>query len=318
MTYSEFSPSPEAPAMVIGSAGVDLVGSVNQPLQMGVSNPAHIRTSFGGVARNVAENLARLGQPVRLISAVGRDQNGERLVRQITEAGVDASQVLQCDDHPTGTYLAVVNSIGELQVAMDDMDAVAALTPEFLRDRYALFKDSSLLFIDANLPKDVMRTAISLARRARIPICADPTSTALANQLKPHLSKLFLITPNSNEAEVLSDCQIDALKSDTILEAAKCMLSQGVRVVIVTLAQLGVFYATSETSGQIPAINTEIADPTGGGDALTAAVLFALLNDIPLDDALRLGVSAATLTLRYSGTVLPDLTLERLYDQLVI
>jgi pseudouridine kinase len=93
---------------------------------------------------------------------------------------------------------------------------------------------------------------------------------------------------------------------------------EGVEVVIVTLAQFGVFYATSKTSGQIPAIRTEISDPTGGGDALTAAVLFALLNDIPLDDALRLGVSAATLTLRHSGTVLPDLTLEKLYNQLVI
>jgi pseudouridine kinase len=84
------------------------------------------------------------------------------------------------------------------------------------------------------------------------------------------------------------------------------------------LGQFGVCYATSDTSGQIPAIRTEIADPTGAGDAMTATVIFALLNDIPLDDAVRLGVSAATLTLRHPGAVLPDLSLEKLYDQLVI
>ncbi len=77
-------------------------------------------------------------------------------------------------------------------------------------------------------------------------------------------------------------------------------------------------YATAETSGFVPAIRTEIVDPTGGGDALIAAVIFALLNDIPLDDAIRLGVSAATLTLRYPGAVVPELTLEKLYDKLVI
>ena len=318
MTYSDFSPSPDAPAMVIGAAGVDLVGRISNPLEMWVSNPALIRTTFGGVARNVAENLARLGQPVRLITAIGDDQIGARLIRQIAEAGVDTGEVLRTDQHSTGAYLAVVNAAGELQVALDDMDTVSALTPDYLKERYELFKDSSMLFVDANLPKNVLRTAISLARRARIPICADPTSTALAGQLKPHLSKLYLITPNRSEAEMLSDCKIDSLQDDQVLEAAKCMLSKGVQVVIVTLAQFGVFYATSETSGQIPAINTEVVDPTGGGDALTAAVLFALLNEMSLDDALRLGVSAATLTLRHSGTVLPDLTLEKLYDQLVI
>jgi pseudouridine kinase len=84
------------------------------------------------------------------------------------------------------------------------------------------------------------------------------------------------------------------------------------------MAEQGLCYATSETSGYIPAIKTSIVDPTGAGDALSATVIFALLNDIPIDDAVRLGVSAASLTLRYRGAVVPDLSLEKLYDQLVI
>ncbi|MGB9591252.1 MAG: carbohydrate kinase family protein, partial [Candidatus Kryptoniota bacterium] len=99
---------------------------------------------------------------------------------------------------------------------------------------------------------------------------------------------------------------------------AKALVSKGVEIVIITLGEHGLCYATSETSGHIPAIQTDISDPTGAGDALTATVLFALLNEIPLDDAVRLGVSAATLTLQYPGSVIPDLTLEKLYDQLVI
>jgi pseudouridine kinase len=86
----------------------------------------------------------------------------------------------------------------------------------------------------------------------------------------------------------------------------------------VALAQLGVVYASSETSGHIPAVRTKIVDPTGAGDALTATVIFALLNDIPLDDAVRLGVTAASLALRQRGTVVPDLSLENLYNRLVI
>ena len=57
---------------------------------------------------------------------------------------------------------------------------------------------------------------------------------------------------------------------------------------------------------------------TGAGDAMTAALLFGLLNDIELDDAIRLGVSAASLTLRHPGSVYPELSLEGLYDQLLV
>jgi pseudouridine kinase len=70
--------------------------------------------------------------------------------------------------------------------------------------------------------------------------------------------------------------------------------------------------------GYIPAIRSEVVDRTGAGDALTAGVVFGLLNDFPIDEAVRLGVSAATLTLQCKETVCPDLSLERLYDQLVI
>jgi pseudouridine kinase len=77
-----------------------------------------------------------------------------------------------------------------------------------------------------------------------------------------------------------------------------------------------VVYATAETSGHIPAVETEVVDPTGAGDAMTAAVIFALLNDIPIDEGIRLGASAAALTLRHRGSVVPGLSLELLYDQL--
>lgn len=317
MDYS-FSSSPESPVLVIGAAGVDIVGSLKGEPRMGTSNPSRIRTSYGGVARNVAENLARLGHKVRLITAVGDDQAGEGLLRQVSLAGVDVGAALVSPDHPTGTYLAAVNSKGELQFALDDMRAIATLSPTYLQSHYNLFKEASMLFVDANLSKDSLRKAISLARRARITICADPASAALASRLRPHLSRLYMVVPNSAEAGILCERAVNAAKRRSSLEAAKCLVSQGVEIAIITLAQFGVCYATSETSGYIPAIRTEIIDPTGGGDALTAAVIFGLLNEIPLDEAVRLGVSAATLTLRYPGAVVPNLTLEELYDQLVI
>ena len=101
------------------------------------------------------------------------------------------------------------------------------------------------------------------------------------------------------------------------LAAAKHLVAKGVQIAIVSMAQFGVCYATSQTSGHVPAIRSDVIDPTGVGDAMTATVIFALLNHIPLDEAVRLGVSAAALTMGYRGTVLQDLTLEKLFDRLV-
>lgn len=317
MDMTDFSLSPEAPALVIGAAGVDVVGRMRGELHPGTSNPAQIRTSFGGVARNVAENLARLGQPVKLISVVGDDQIGDQLIERLVSTRVNVDGVIRTDKFFTGAYLAVVNASGEMQFGLDDMRATNLLVPEHIREREDLFKNASILFLDANIPKDTLRTILSLARRYHLPVCSDPTSAVLAQRLRPHLSRLSLITPNCAEAGILCDEPFNSSRRREALQAAKCLVGQGVQIVIITMAEFGVVYATSETSGYIPSMRTTIVDPTGAGDALTATVLFALLNDIPLDDAIRLGVSAASLTLRYRGTVVPDLSLEKLYDQLI-
>jgi pseudouridine kinase len=316
--FDGFSPNPEAPSLVIGGAGVDIVGRFKGDIRSGTSNPAQIRSSFGGVARNVAENLARLGQPVNLITAVGDDEDGMRLLQGLRLAGVNTDSILCTSQYDTGSYLAVVDARGSLQFALDDMRAISSLTPNLLRSCSHLFKDASLLFVDGNLPKESLRVALSLARKAHIPVCVDPTSISLAARLQPYLDRFYLMTPNIAEASVLCGRESTVSGRRQALEVANCLVTQGVNVAIITLAEQGLCYATSETNGYIPAIKTTIVDPTGAGDALSAAVLFALLNDIDLDDAVRLGVSAASLTLRHRGAVVPDLSLEKLYDQLVI
>jgi len=318
MLNQPISPSPGNPVLVIGACGVDIVGRLKGELRSESSTPAEIRSTFGGVARNVAENLARLGQPVNIISAVGEDESGDRLLTNLLSTGVNIDAVLRTNEQPTGTYLAVVNQFGALQFAIDDMRTTNTLTAQYIREQARLFDDASLVFVDSNLPKETLRAAISMARHRHLPICADPTSTLLAERLKPYLRHLYLITPNNSEAAIYCHPQSTIATRRQALEAAKHLVSHGVAIVIITLGEHGLCYATSEISGYIPTIRTEIIDPTGAGDALSATVIFALLNDIPLDDAVRLGASAASLTLHYRGAVVPDLSLEKLYDQLVI
>jgi pseudouridine kinase len=308
--------SSDQPVLVIGAAGMDMVGRIKFDLRPNTSNPAQIRYSFGGAARNVAENLLRLGTPVTLLTVLGSDEAGNQIIQSIQSAGANVDSILRSEHYPTGTYLAVVNADGKLEYALDDMRILAELTPSYIHLHEDLFAQSALLFLDTNLPKETIRAILSIARREALPVCADPTSEGLAAKLVPYLSRLRLVVPNAGEAAILCNNAFGISTRREAIDAAKCLVSQGVEIAIVTMAKAGVCYATSETSGHVPPVRTEFIDPTGAGDALTAAVLFGLLNEMPIDDAVRLGVAAAALTLNYRGAVVPDLSLEKLYDQL--
>lgn len=303
--------------LVIGASSTDTKGHASQPLRSGTPTPGRIRTSYGGVGRNIAENLARLGERVVLLSAVGDDDPGRSLVNQAAGCGIDVSHLLVDPDYRTAAYLAILDSSGSPVLSIDDMEINSKLiTPEFIYRRRALFRDAATIVLDANLSPATLRLVFRLASRYQTPVCADPTTATLAPRLCPHLHELRLVTPNASEAEAL--CGVRVTDRELGLEAARRLLGLGVGIAIVTLGATGLVYATSQESGHIPAVETEIRDLTGAGDALTAAVVFGLLNDLPVDEAVRLGTSAAALTLQCRETVCPFLSLERLYDQLVI
>jgi pseudouridine kinase len=174
-----------------------------------------------------------------------------------------------------------------------------------------------MVFLDANLSAETIAEAVRLSHKAGIPISADPTSRHLASRLTPHLRNLYLVTPSAGEAEILLGQTIRREDPSEAVAAAQELVSRGVCIALISLEEFGVAYATREGRGHIPALRSVIVDPTGAGDALTATVLFALLNKIPLDEAVRLGISAASLTLRSKHTVIPDLTLERLYEEMM-
>ncbi len=302
--------------VVVGSAGVDIVGRPATFLQMGTSNPGTLRMSSGGVARNVAENLARLGLETHLITAVGADVEGQSVLNRTAEAGVHVEHALVLRDQKTSSYLAILDEAGSLYLALDDMRPVDSVTSAHLRACRSLVEDAAAVFVDANLSPKALETIIGMAVRAEVPVAADPTSVNLALRFEPHLRDLWLLTPNESEAAILCPHPVPHADLNQAIDAARHLVSRGVQIAVISMAEFGIGYASAESSGFVPAVQTEILDPTGAGDALTAAVMFALLNDIPLDEAIRLGAAAAALTLRTPGSVASNLSLELLYDQL--
>lgn len=306
-----------SPILVIGASGIDVKGHGRDPLDKGTSSRGLIRSSMGGVARNIAENLARLGVPTVLLSAVGADGTGKRLLTHAADSGIDTRHVLIDPAGRTGSYMAIFDHHGAISVSIDDMAILNRITPRYVNDRRRLFRDTAMVIVDANLPPATLKTVFRLARAYQVPVCADPTSKSLAPRLRPYLEGLNMVTPNPAEAEALLGPGPINGRNEAMF-AAKQLVARGVEIAVVTLAEMGVCYATSYESGHVPALDSDVVDFTGAGDALTAAVIFGLLEDIPVGEAIRLGVSAAALTLQSRETVCRDLSLEKLYDQLIV
>ncbi len=106
--------------LVLGGANMDISGSTTQPLVLSDSNPGRIRCAPGGVARNVAENLARLGNTARLLTAVGDDLYGRSLLDATRNAGVDVSSSWVLAGEATSTYLSLHGPDGDMAVAVND------------------------------------------------------------------------------------------------------------------------------------------------------------------------------------------------------
>lgn len=309
---SELGESEQA-VVVIGSAAVDAKVQPGGDLAPGGSVPGQIRLGIGGVARNIAECLARFEVPTTLLTAVGDDSMGGYVLDVTRSAGVDVTPSLHVAGGRTGTYLAMLRSGGRLW-SVDDMAVLASLTPEVIERSRDRIQAARAVVLDTNLPQESLAAVVALCREAGVSICADPTSPYLASRLKPLVPHLNLVTPNQAEAGILCDCTVNDV--DDALEAAQLLVRQGVHMALITMGDMGVVYATASERGHIAAPNVDVVDTTGGSDAMTATVVYALINDFPVDEAVRLAVTAAMLTITTLDTVPPDLSLELLYDSL--
>jgi pseudouridine kinase len=274
--------------VVVGGANVDVKARSGATLMTATSNPGTVVRSPGGVGRNIAENLARLGSRVALVSVVGSDPDGDWLLEETAVAGVDVSPVLR--GGRTGRYVALLDAGGDLVAGIADMDATDALGPEVLD--HDLIRSAALVVVDGNLPAATVDVILALGVRVVI----DPVSVVKASRMSPLLSRLrpvYAITPNEDELVALG--------------SVPGLHDRGVEVVWVRRGPAGSLLSTADGAVELEAPAVVPVDVTGAGDAMLAAFCHRVLAGASVEDAAREGHEAAALTVASPHTVRPDL-----------
>lgn len=304
-----------ARVVVVGGTVLDTKLRTAGPPVLATSNPGTATWTAGGVGRNIAENLARLGSATTLVSTVGNDLAGESVLGRTAAAGVDCAPVV-VSPHPTGTYTAVLDDDGDLVIAVADMRATDDLTTGDLAAVVPFLSVADALVVDANLDPDVVRWLLRAADRLGLVVVLDPVSVAKAGQVRPVLDGsvgVHTVTPNVDELAALVARPVPDT-ADAVVEAALLLHELGVGNVWVRRGTRGSLLSVGGHDGParrvvlIGAPATDVVDVTGAGDSMTAGYVHALLGGADVLAAARYGQLLAGLTCSSGETVRPDLT----------
>ncbi|BCG80878.1 carbohydrate kinase family protein [Mesorhizobium sp. 113-3-3] len=289
--------------LAVGGAHIDRRGQVSGAYVPAASNPGTMREDVGGGVFNALRSTVRRGVSASLLSMRGGDAAGDTVSRAIAEAGIaDLSAVFL--DRTTPSYTALIDSEGELIVGFADMALYDLAFPKQMRRskvREAVAAADAIL-CDANLPSAALERLVSLA--AGKPVYAIATSPAKVVRLIPVLGALALVFMNRREAVVLAGVNANAGERD-VVDGLRC---SGLANGVVTAGGAPVLgFDETGAFSILPPAPRKIADVTGAGDALAGATIAALLRGLPLRQALREGVAAATLAIE-SANAIPDFT----------
>ncbi len=312
--------------LALGSAALDIKARLARSPLPTTDVPGQITLKAGGVARNIAENLARLGVPIVFAGIMGDDPQAHVLIDLSRAAGLDVRPLTRSapapddfarlklpEDLPTATLNVMLGPDHRQIAGAFSGEVLNALQPGDLEPLRPLIVSAPAVICDGGLPADVL-----LALREMLPeetfFYGNPGSVALAPRLEPLLDRLDLLTCNHLEAQALTQVKVDGPAK--LISAALILVKQGVRRAVVTYGARGLAYADEERSLYQPARPANLIDATGAGDALAAALIEALLRDEPIGACLQRGLAAAAITCESEDTVSPQISMRSIEQRI--
>jgi pseudouridine kinase len=281
--------------LVIGGANVDVKAKTSAAHIPRTSNPGTVSITAGGVARNIAHNLATLIVDTTLLSVIGSDAFGEMLISETQKAGVKTNHIMRTN-HATGSYIAALDENGELITAVSDMGLLSLLTPDTIKKNKDLIVANNHIISDCNLSEETLHEIAKLCANRLI---IEPVSVAKSQKLRNLLTnhKIYLATPNLDQIEALTGTR-------EIKPAIAALHKMGLQNIVIHAGELGAYVSDGNEIIHIPSQATVIVDVTGAGDAATAGLISGLIRNLPLAKAAEIGqIMAAKVIASHSSTL---------------
>ena len=237
----------------------------------------------GGKGSNQAIAAARLNGDVSFITKVGKDSHSEMAFNLYREAGVKTHSIIQDEKLFTGVAGIMIDKDGNNAINVIS-GAAEHLVAEDIDNKIETIKNSEIFLTQMETPDEITIYALKKAKEHK---CITILNPAPARKIDEDNFKLIdFFTPNETEAEFYLNKNIKTDKD--IKNAANEFLKKGIKNVIITLGEKGIYFANREENFFLEAykLKQAVIDTTGAGDAFNGAFAVGLANDFDTKDAL--------------------------------
>ncbi len=297
---------------MVGGANMDIQGFPGGTFRFRDSNPGSVKLSLGGVGRNIAENMVKLGLMTKLLTVVGGDLYGSKILEEARQIGLDMEAALVLKDQRTSTYLSILDGQGDMQAAIADMEIMDRLSVDYIKENRHIIENAQVTVIDTNIPRDTIEYIVSNFKSPAFFL--DTVSVAKAEKIKDFIGLFHTVKPNRLEAEVLTGIKIKDLAD--VKRAAKYLLDTGVKEIFITLGKDGIYYADGSSEAHLRLPEVKVVNATGAGDAFTAALVYGFLKGIELKERAHMAAAASNLALSHENTINPFMSIEAINQKM--
>lgn len=283
--------------VVLGSVNADHVLQVPSFPRPGETlHGCNYQVIPGGKGANQAVAAARLGADIGFIACVGDDAFGINIRESFKLDGIDISGVKMQPNCPTGIAMIQVSDSGENSICIS-AEANAKLTVSALEENLERIRNAKYLLMQLETPMEAIIKAAQVAKQAKTNVVLNP---APARELPDELlSCVDVITPNETEAERLTG--ITVTDHASAQQAADGLHQKGIEIVMITLGAKGVWLSENGRGQLISGFKVAVTDTTAAGDTFNGAFVTGLLEDMPLESAIKFAHAAAAISVTRFG-----------------
>ncbi len=294
-----------AEIVLVGGINIDIEGSPYASLRAADSNPGKVEIAYGGVGRNIVENIARLGGKAGMVSLTGQDVMGMEAARYLKELGVETDYIEHLPGEKTGMYLSILNDRNDMELAICNMDIFMKMTPAFLEERLPYLNQAKIVGVDCNLEYEALEY---ITRVSQVPLFLEPVSASKAERVKTLIGRFHTIKPNRIEAEMLSGIRINS--DDDLKKAGQWFFDQGVERIFISLGERGAYYKDKDEEGIVPPKEVHLVSATGAGDAFSAAILYGHVKGMQARAVTEMGMVCSAIAVETKTAVNPAMSIE--------
>jgi len=282
--------------LVIGSLNLDIVAETSHVPATGETVIAKYGGQFpGGKGANQSCAIARLGGDIEMLGAIGNDDAGEYLLKNLSDSGVNVNNIKRASHEPTGQAWIILNELGNNSIVVLQ-GANGCVDIPYIESMRSAFDKADIIILQLEIPLETVMFAAKLAKALGKTVILDP-APAVSNLPTSLLTNTDYIKPNETELAMLTECS-----PDDYIEGSNQLISRGAKNVIVSLGAQGVYcHQKNNKPFHKNAHIVKVKDTTAAGDSFLAAFALGLARGDTVENSIDFAQTVASIVVTRAG-----------------